>query len=522
MKLKLTTQLRLLVSTMLVATSMILVSVLGFTTTNYHNKTPMQKPRKLFALQASSLVVVSPPGGVGEITAVKAAEMGSQVQWFVVKNDSQTDISLSQSVLDKIDAAGGNVEVAGADVQSLLTLEGEDSAVPAISAWCRAADALVCTFDGVDAGAIGKKKNDQENPVESWRSALKVAAKEVASSSRPSKRIAVLDASDEQSEKEPEGGIGALLGTLINPKETIPPTLSAAMGSTNIVKLRHGQLFGVPESSPEFSPLVGGLRRDPELCEELRMRSIRIDPILSVSGNRMMDGRLRSSRHSIGEAAALVSQGKIRESSADTDVFISSQPGRDPVSVEEWDREFERVDAMMKSGEAAQLFGFDFASVPDTERLTDWLATKWAPAVLRTYDIAAIRTGARPVYALKSDERTIEVVWQELVDFETVTVGRMLIKVGDTSLTATRASGDASKGFATVSTKPLAGEDVLVRQLAEAASQAVEKGLATKVRAFVAVPFVHLHAAIHSNVLSKSLLKLRQSLLLLLHQPKHW
>jgi hypothetical protein len=251
-----------------------------------------------------------------------------------------------------------------------------------------------------------------------------------------------------------------------------------------VIKLRHGTLFGIPESSPDFSPLVGGLRKEPELCEELRMRSVRIDPILSVSGNRMMDERLRSSRHAIGEAAALVSQGILCKASPDIDVFISSQQGREAVSVEDWEREFERVDLMMKSGEAAQLFSYDFASVPNTERLTDWLATKWAPAVLRTYDIAAIRTGARPVYALKTDKGTVEIVWQELVNFDTVNVGRMLIKVGDTRLTATRTAGDASKGFGAVSPKPLAGEDVLVRQLAEAASQAVEKGLATKVRLF--------------------------------------
>lgn len=483
MVLEIAAQRCLLISLLVVASRSF--SIQAFTPINYrhHNTQLPQHPRRSLALQASSsLVVVSPPGGVGEVTAVKAAEMGCQVQWFVVKNDAQTNISLLQSTLDKISAVGGAVEVAGADVQSVLTTEGDDSAVPAISAWCKAANALVCTFDGVEAGAKGKNKMDQEDPVEAWKKALKIAAKEATAASRPTKRIAILAASDDQEEeKEAEGGLGSLVGSLIKAKTNIPSSLSDALGSNDIVKLRHGQLFGIPESSPNFSPLVGGLRRDPELCEELRMRSIRIDPILSLSGNRVMDERLRSSRHSIGEAAALVSLGKLNKLSAETDVFISSQPGRDAVSVEEWEQEFDRVDAMMRSGEAAQLFNYEFASVPNTERLTDWLATKWAPAVLRTYDIAAIRKGARPVYALKADDRSVEIVWQELVNFETVTVGRMLIRVGDTRLTATRAAGDTTKGFGEVKKKPLAGEDVLVRQLAEAASQAVEKGLATKV-----------------------------------------
>ena len=101
------------------------------------------------------------------------------------------------------------------------------------------------------------------------------------------------------------------------------------------------------------------------------------------------------------------------------------------------------------------------------------------------YDIAAIRTGARPVYATRTGgDGKVEIIWQELVNFDSVTVGRMIIQVTDTGLTATRGPGDASKGFGTVSSKPLAGEDVLVRRLADAASQAIEKGLAKKVRLF--------------------------------------
>ena len=230
---------------------------------------------------------------------------------------------------------------------------------------------------------------------------------------------------------------------------------------------------------PNFSAIVGGPRRDAILTEEYTMRSVRMDSSLSVSGNTMMGSTTRSSRHAVGEAAALMVLGKV-PIAASGDVCVSSLPGKVPVSLEEWQEEFQRVESMIQAGQGAQLFTTAFTSVPDVERLADWIATKWAPAVLRTYDIAAIRIGARPVSASRTGAGQVQIIWQELVDFSTVTAGKMIIQVSETGITATRAGGDASKGFGAISRKPLNGEDVLVRQLAEAASQAVEKGLANK------------------------------------------
>jgi hypothetical protein len=91
------------------------------------------------------------------------------------------------------------------------------------------------------------------------------------------------------------------------------------------------------------------------------------------------------------------------------------------------------------------------------------------------------------VYASRVGENGVEIVWQRLVDFSSVTVGKMFITVSDTGLVATRGAGDSSKGFGTVSRKPLSGEDVLVRRLADAVAQATEKGLARKVRSIVSM-----------------------------------
>lgn len=167
---------------------------------------------------------------------------------------------------------------------------------------------------------------------------------------------------------------------------------------------------------------------------------------------------------------------------------LSSQLGSEPVPLDDWKEEFERSAKMLQSGRGAQLFSASFSSIPDTERLADWINTKWAPAVLRTYDIATIRSGERPVFANRAGEGMVEIVWQELVDFKSVTVGKMVIQVSDTGIVATRGPGDAAAGYGSVSPKPLNGENVLVLRLADAASQAIDKGLAKKKKIAKKVP----------------------------------
>ena len=73
-------------------------------------------------------------------------------------------------------------------------------------------------------------------------------------------------------------------------------------------------------------------------------------------------------------------------------------------------------------------------------------------------------------------------MWQDLVDFNPVKSGKMTITVDENGMVASRGAGDPSAGFGKISMKPLPGEDILVRRLADAAAQAVEKGLAVKVR----------------------------------------
>jgi hypothetical protein len=89
------------------------------------------------------VVVVSPPGGIGEVTAVQAAQRGSSVRWFVVTPQSSDDtsiatavVTLSQETLDRIATAGGSLQFAGATVPTLLSNDESSSAIPAVSTWC--------------------------------------------------------------------------------------------------------------------------------------------------------------------------------------------------------------------------------------------------------------------------------------------------------------------------------------------------------------------------------------------------
>jgi hypothetical protein len=230
---------------------------------------------------------------------------------------------------------------------------------------------------------------------------------------------------------------------------------------------------------PDASPFVGGPRKEPALREEYTMKGVRIDSTVSMSGNAMMGESTLSSRLSVGEAAIRMVTKEV-DIIDNLDICLTSLRGMDAPSDEEWSDEFSRLTEKISSGRGSELFSATFGSVPSVERLADWIATKWAPAILKTYDIAGIRVGARPVYASRSGEGQVEIVWQELKDFKTNVVGKMIIDITNDGLTARRAAGDANAGFGSISMKPLAGEDILVRRLSDAVTQATEKGLATK------------------------------------------
>jgi len=490
-----------------------------------------QNVQSVSSLQMSTgqnLVVISPPGGVGEVAAVQAAKSGSAVKWFVVSPPEQTAsaVTISSQTLESInsDGKGGSLELAGAAADTLLLAEDDPaSALKAVSTWCSNANGIICAVDGIAEAVVKAARVPGANPKSLEQgelnkvntvveNAIKVAAKK-ACSSPSTMKIAVIPATMDalkvkdvgSEDEEEEEGPGFLSSLFSGGKVEVPSSLSKAMKSSgrNFATLRYGELFGIPESSPDASPLVGGPRRYPIIRDEYTMKSVRIDPTLSLSGSAI-DGDTRSSRFSVGEAAvrmALSSSSKLNVDD-NLDICLTSLRGLDTPSEEEWIGEFSRVQDMLSSGMGAQLFSASFGSVPSIDRLSDWVATKWAPAVMKTYDIAGIRVGGRPVYASVTGEGKVEIVWQELIDFKSVNVGKMIIEINDNGITAVRGPGDAKSGYGTISPKPLQGEDILVRRLADAATQAMEKGLATRPAPKARVKKEVTEAAVVSTVVS--------------------
>jgi len=447
-------------------------------------------------LQMSNVVVISPPGGIGEVAAVKAAKMGSSVRWFVITPPSSTaTVALSGSTMDSIAKDGkgtGSVELAGAQADSLLLpTDDSASALSAVSTWCGSnLDGIICVYDGVEESITAANNVPGAKPMDggevfktrtAMMDAIRVAAKEASAGVvRDGVKVALLPFEKEKTGGEEEDSGLAFLGSLLGGnKVEIPSTLSAALGSNNLVTVRYGDLFGIPESSPEASAFLGGPRKYPVLRDEYTMMAVRIDPTVSVSGNTMMGESSRSSRLAVGEAAVRMATKSIPLSTASLDVCLTSLTGMEGPDEEDWVDDFKRAQQAATSP-SAELFNAAFGSVPSIDRLADWMATKWAPAVLKTYDIAGIRVGARPVYASRVGDGKIEIVWQELKDFKTNFVGTMIIEVTESGITAVRGGGDASAGYGSVSRSPLNGEDILVRRLSDAAVQAIEKGLATK------------------------------------------
>ena len=436
------------------------------------------------AATLGDIVIVSPPGGVGEVAAVESARLGSTVRWFVVSDESSASVKLAPEALQQIQDASGTLELAGATVED-LKLGGD--ALAAVSKWCGRASGLICTYDGCGEG--GEEGSiDYDIKVE-YIAALRLAAQQAATGiSGPKVAILAADQDLDTDGKIQEDSVFTQVSGLFQNSPKIPPTLERALmgdGDGKICVLRHGELFGIPESSPDFSPLIGGPKREAVLAEEYTMRNLRIDPFV-YSGNTMGSTSSRACRHTMGQAAALLVTGTIPIPAYP--LSLSSQLGTDAWDLAQWTTEFERVQSQVASGRGSELFTQAMV-VTDTGRLADWLATKWAPAVMRTYDIAAIRIGARPVLASRMNNNNnnlggdqVEIVWQKLVDYQSVLVGKLILNVTPEGVSATRGAGDASKGFGTVSQKSLPGEDVLVRRLAEACSQAVDKGLAKKVR----------------------------------------
>merc|ERR1711966_256407 len=226
------------------------------------------------------------------------------------------------------------------------------------------------------------------------RCGIRVAAQQAVVAGNP-RKVAVLATGEEivvaQKDDDQKGGISGLIAGLFGGNEVnIPKSMVEAMkGDVSVI--RYGELFGAVESSPESSPFIGGPRIDPVVRDMFTMRSVRLDPTVSMAGNVVTGGDgSKSNRLAVACAASRLALGKVPSASVlDLDVSLSSFDGTEDPTDEEWNAEFARVvDTMSSTNDSAG--GAQFSSVPSTKRLSEWLATKWAPVILRSYDIAGI------------------------------------------------------------------------------------------------------------------------------------
>ncbi len=260
-----------------------------FIPTAYSHSSPIGGVVSSLAASSSpDVVVISPPGGIGEIASIEAARLGGAVKWFVVSaptsssDDSSSGLALTAETLASIERAGGSMGLAGATSSDLLAVSDDSSgnnrgndALAAMTAWCSSssssvARSLICTYDG--AAAEGRRADRVKSPEQLEagideegliRGAVRAAAQEAASSGSGGMKVAVLaageevgDGDDEGGEESGGGGVGGLLAGLFGGNEArVPDSLAEAVGGSLSV-IRHGELFGAAESSVSRDRLV--------------------------------------------------------------------------------------------------------------------------------------------------------------------------------------------------------------------------------------------------------------------------
>ena len=256
-----------------------------------------------------NVIVISPPGGLGEITSINSAKLGGHVKWFVVsasqQQQQQQQIALTSETLNTISNSGGSLDFAGASADTLLCNDGggidssssSNSALSAMSSWLLTnkegdtntkSSSIICTYDGAleEKKRINSYKSQEE--IESSlnnediliKNGIKLAARMAVNTlssnnngGKSFEMIALLSATEEvgmmsvddnndSKGGENNGGVGGFIGELFGGGKDntvdIPTSLNGALGGGLTTVVRYGDLFGAPESSVRYVQLVLG------------------------------------------------------------------------------------------------------------------------------------------------------------------------------------------------------------------------------------------------------------------------
>ena len=209
------------------------------------------------------MVVISPPGGIGEIASVESAKLGASVRWFVVSLPSAAggnEVKLSSATVDAISSGGGSFELAGAAADSLIGTDGAPgSALGSIDSWTAGSSSLLVTYDGcveeanrVQRGMTAEQRETTKLASNFLKNSIRVAARQAAEACSTGATSVLVLGGDEDvdvEEKQEKGLLGSLFGGDVM---DVPMTLDEAVGGSTVT-VRCGELFGAAESSVSLS-----------------------------------------------------------------------------------------------------------------------------------------------------------------------------------------------------------------------------------------------------------------------------
>ena len=212
---------------------------------------------------SKNVVVVSPSGGIGEITATTLAREGSCVRWFVLdsnKAGQERKIAFPKETWDAIKNTGGELDITGGDASSILLPESNpSSSLPFVEQWC-AMNSMASS--NIDAFIVSLDDGDLVNDEEQQVSDAVAKVTKLACSKLPSsvKRVQIIPAPIARDEEEDQSGSGGWLGSLLGGnKVTLKEAISASSNSgiePDVTTFRHCNLFGAAESNVRIYGLI--------------------------------------------------------------------------------------------------------------------------------------------------------------------------------------------------------------------------------------------------------------------------
>lgn len=230
------------------------------------------------------VVIISPSRGIGEVTATTLAREGCAVRWFVVNDNSNNKFYLPKETWDAINEKSGELDIAGGDASSILLPESNPSSiVENVRQWCDSntilgggskINAIISCIDAGDSDTKDDEKEEDDDDYKGIQNAVKCVTRMACSKLSPSVRrieISPVPVLAEESQRQQTGPSSTVadwisktpLNNVFGGDNNIPTLREALMTSSttsdqevNLLTIRHGNLFGSPESDVSFSLFV--------------------------------------------------------------------------------------------------------------------------------------------------------------------------------------------------------------------------------------------------------------------------